>query len=296
MTWTVEHTIPYVDDGTEEAQQTAALKYFFDTFLPARGWTVGFRDGEDETSSYRIFQRNFTDIFTGLADKHYMWVNIGSKYMYEDATYNTTPGDKGTDTTNSVYFNWHSGTSEYLAHSYKFWVSSENPKAFIVTRWNTIMAWDMGNDWPTYKPNASKSVGPSIDRWETCVWLAMHTGTQSPTFRWSNLPAYSNTSNTEAQMNMGPDEQLDCLGSQNGFFDTFEFWYDAEGARAVVKAADVRWFNYAASNSGISSVTPSMSSFIVVQVNGEDYWLFTKGSKLKSQICLNIGNTVPDFE
>ena len=126
MTWQVENTIPYVNDGTSEDQETAALKYFFDTFLPSKGWTVSFRDGEDATSRYRI-QRNFTDVFTGNPDKHYLWVDIVGRVQYEDATYTTTPGDLGTSARNQVVFN------SILVHlnglsKYSFGGSTKTPK------------------------------------------------------------------------------------------------------------------------------------------------------------------------
>ena len=297
MTWQVENTIPYVNDGTSEDQETAALKYFFDTFLPSKGWTVSFRDGEDATSRYRIFQRNFTDVFTGNPDKHYLWVDIVGRVQYEDATYTTTPGDLGTNARNQVAFNWHTGTSEWTQHSYKFWGSTENSKAFIVTRWDHVLAWDLGNDWPTYRPNADQSQGPSIDRWESCIFLPMRNGTMNPRLVSSNLPTYSNTSTSEATGIMGPIEPKECPGGQNGFFDTVEFITTVYGARAVAKAADVKWFNYQSNSlQSVKDTSANMTTFIVVQVNGGDYWLFTKGSKVVSSIALNIGPTVPDFE
>lgn len=298
MTWQVEHTIPYVDDGTAETQETAALKYFFDTFLPSKGWTVGFRDGEDATSNYRIFQRNYTDLFTGTPDKHYLWVNIASRLQYEDSTYTTTPGDLGTDTSNSVQFSWHDGSEEWTTHSYKFWGSTENSKAFLVTRWDTVLAWDLGNDWPTYRPSADQSVGPSLDRWDTCVWLAMKNNSGGPArMHLTNLPYNTPTSTTEGYVYMGPIHPKESLGSQYGFWDTVEFLYDSDGARAVVKAADIRWLNYQSGNStGITSKIADMTTMLVAQVNGGDYWLFTMGSSTVSSMCLNIGASIPDFE
>jgi len=297
MTWTVEHTIPYVDDGTATDQETAALKYFFDTWLPSKGWTSGFRDGEDETSRYRIFQRNFTDLFTGQPDKHYLWVDIIGRNQYEDATYTTVPGDKGTDNTNIVSFIWHDDGQEYSSHSYKFWGSTENPNAFIVTRWNNVLSWDLGNDWPTYRPKDSISTGPSIDRWDSCIWLPMNSTSGTNTaLQQTNLPNSTNTSNTEAQMYMGPQESSNSLGSTMAFWDTLELCQAYSSAKATIKRDDVKWFNGNTSSASVAHVTALMSTFLVVQVNGGDYWLLTQGSQTKSQIALLIGSTVPDFE
>ena len=297
MTWQVEHTIPFVDDGTYFEQQTAALKYFFDTWLPSKGWTVSFRDGEDETSRYRIFQRDFTDLFTGQPEKHYLWTDLNSKIQYEDSTYTAVPGDKGTDTTNSVAFTWHSTTDEYGSHSYKFWGSTENSKAFLVTRWNRILSWDLGNDWPTYKPHAGISTGPSVDRWDSCIWLPMqNTNGTSTTMYHTNLPNNTNISNTESPMYMGPQESKDCLGSTMAFWDTVELCQSDSAAKATIKRDDIKWFNGNVGTSSVTHISAYMRTFMVVQVNGGDYWLFTKDSQQDSQICLGIGPTIPDFE
>lgn len=297
MTWQVDHTIPFVDDGTYDDQYTAALKYFFDTWLPSKGWTVGFRDGEDTTSRYRIFQRNFTDMFTDQPDKHYLWIDTLSKVQYEDATYTTVPGDKGNDTTNSQSFTWHSTTEEYGNHSYKFWSSTENSKAFLVTRWDTVLSWDLGNDWPTYRPRADLSTGPSIDRWDSCIWLPMKSasGTNCPMYN-TNLPTQTNTSNSEPSMFMGPNENSNGLGSTMAFWDTVELCQSDSAARATIVRDDVKWFNGNASTTSISHITATMTKLLVVQVNGGDYWLLTKGSQTLSQMALNIGPTIPDFE
>ena len=72
---------------------------------------------------------------------------------------------------NSKNFLWYGTSVEFSTHSFKFWESTENPRAFLVTRWDNVLAWDPGIDWPTYRPDSSIATGPSIDRWETCVFL-----------------------------------------------------------------------------------------------------------------------------
>lgn len=294
MVWQIVHSIPYDSNVAAEDQQILALRYFFDTFLPTKGWTVGFRDGEDETSNYRIYQRNFTDTFTGNPDKHYLWINFLNT-QFEDATYTTTPGDLGTDTTNNQAFTWYSATAEFSLHSFKFWESTENPRAFLVTRWDNVLAWDPGIDWPTYRPADSLATGPSIDRWDTCVFLPLRTNNTSSTARMfqCNLPTNTNTNTTETIVSMGPKESQNVQGGQNGFFDLIEFEYQ-NSARAFWRQPDVKWFNYNTTTIP-EFVTADMTKILPVQVNGGDYWLFTQATKTTSQIVLNIGSTVPDL-
>ena len=294
MTWQIVNSIPYDPALSDMDQQVLALKYFFDTFLPTKGWTVGFRNGEDTSSDYRVYQRDFTDTFTGNPDKHYLWINMQSG-QYEDATYTTTPGDKGTDTTNSQSFAWYSTSEELSLHSFKFWESTENPKAFLVTRWDSVLAWDPGIDWPTYKPKDSLATGPSIDRWDTCVFMPLRNSARVARMYQCNLPTGANTGTSESAVNLGPQESTNVEGGQNGFFDLIEFEYGQNSARAFWRQPDVKWFNYN-TGSSMSFINADMTKILPVQVNGGDYWLFTKASKTTSQIVLNIGSTVPDFE
>ena len=293
MTWQIVNSIPYDPAVSDMDQQVLALKYFFDTFLPTKGWTVGFRNGEDTSSNFRVYQRDFTDTFTGNSDKHYLWINMQSA-QYEDATYTTTPGDKGTDTTNSQSFAWYSTSEELSQHSFKFWESTENPKAFLVTRWDSVLAWDPGIDWPTYKPKDSLETGPSIDRWETCVFLPLRASNATARMYLTNLPTNTNATSSESIVSMGPQENSYVEGSQNGFFDLIEFRYGSSSATAFWRQPDVRWFNYY-TGSSMTFPTAEMTKILPVQVNNGDYWLFTQGSKTISQIALNIGSTVPDF-
>ena len=294
MVWQIVNSIPYDPDVGDTDQQILAMRYFFDTFLPTKGWTVGFRNGEDASSDYRIYQRDFTDTFTGNPDKHYLWINMRGGTQFEDATYTTTPGDLGTDTSNSKNFLWYGTSVEFSTHSFKFWESTENPRAFLVTRWDNVLAWDPGIDWPTYRPDSSIATGPSIDRWETCVFLSLRDTSTVTRMYQCNLPTNTNTGSGESTVSMGPLENKDVEGGQNGFFDLVEFQY-SNSARAFWRQPDVRWFNYnTTANVGFS--TADMTTILPVQVNGGDYWLFTRGSKTTSQIVLNIGSTVPDFD
>lgn len=141
MTWSLSHTISYVDNGSNHT----ALGYLFDTALPALStWTTG---AHPDASSYkRVMTRTTTTLYGGGAYSEYFWANWSSTSpttlsMYEDATYTSSPGDLATDTTNQYSGNLTSGLN---TESWKFWTSDENSNALLVTRGKSIMFWEPG--------------------------------------------------------------------------------------------------------------------------------------------------------
>ena len=118
MTWQIEYEIPWDADGDTSVQKRAFYEYFMDVYLPSKGWSVYPRPGDDATSRYRILQRNFNDAVTGVPRKDYLWYDLTTERNYEDATYNVTPGDKGTDSTNHNTFTVTSSSAEWGRHSY----------------------------------------------------------------------------------------------------------------------------------------------------------------------------------
>ena len=52
--------------------------------------------------------------------------------MYEDATYTTVPGDKGTDTTNQIQLIFHSTSLTWGQLDWKFWTSDVDDSTWMV--------------------------------------------------------------------------------------------------------------------------------------------------------------------
>ena len=102
MTWSLSHTIAY----STNADNHSAMVYLYDTALAALStWTVSAHP--DASAFKRSGTRTTTTLLGGTSYSEYFWFNWLSTsptimYINEDATYTTTPGDLGTDTTNQI--------------------------------------------------------------------------------------------------------------------------------------------------------------------------------------------------
>lgn len=294
MTWQIEHTITWDPAGDANAQALAAIKYFFDTWLPSKGWTTGPRPGDDLTSKNRIVQRNFTDIYTNTAAKHYLWFSFSSDNQwrqYEDATYTTTPGDLGTDTSVTAQIcEWTSTTQTWGQKNIKFWGSTENNKSFMVTRWDEIIAWDPGINWPLIKPNdaIAATEAPNIDMWQSNLMLPCNR-----IFFGTNLPSSRSDANTYSNpwyMYVGPGMTSNVKGADGGLWDKVIFYMSSNsGIPTIWDQADVKLYLYGETSNVMTN------SFMPVRVNNGNYWLFTRGSLGQTQMCFDLGTTLPDF-
>ena len=296
MTYQIVQTMP---SATKE-NDVAAMTYFMDTFLPARGWTVGPNPTQTNTATktYWIFQRNYTDLFTNTPAKSYLWCSYNSSTsaqftQYEDATYDTVPGDKGNDPTNSSFFGWsfNNGRTQF---PWKFWVSSENNKSFIVTRNGTIEFWDCGCNFPQYK-TWPENEGPSIDRYATCLWLGMKESAP-----WTNLPTSVGSSSSELILYCNAPGRYEnfegayLLSPINVKFNTTSlgFPWDQPDVSLYCPAS----VNYTTTASTSLAVSSLMNSIYLVQFNAEgDYYILTKDSPNVYSFAFNVGPTIPDF-
>lgn len=141
MTWNLSYTVPY----SSQADLHAAMVYLFDSALPALStWTTG------PTAAGLAYQRKgrrtSTNLLGGGSYNEYFWFSWGSATVpttltaYEDSTYTTTPGDLNTNTDNSTSSVMTTG----LSGSIKFWTSSVNPNALLVTRNKSVLFWEPG--------------------------------------------------------------------------------------------------------------------------------------------------------
>ena len=293
MTYQIVQTMPSASAENDKA----AIYYFMDTFLPARGWTVGTHPNKSNTSTstYWMLQRNFTDLFTNTPEKSYLWVKYwhssSTQYFsqYEDATYDTVPGDLGTDETNLVSLSWTTNTGN-TQFPWKFWVSSENNKSFLVTRYDTIYFWDYGCDFPVYRTWPANEA-PGSDRKFTCNWLPVKGYTAT-----SNLPNNSGTSGTEYKLKFvlpGKNENLQgtyLLSPITIKQDLcMNFIWDQADVSMYCPDSSVAEFNRTYIDANLSKVYP-------VQFNGiGDYYLLTENTPTSESIAFNVGPTLPDL-
>ena len=149
MTWTLSNTVTY----SSGADIHTAMVYLFDTALSGlANWTVSAHP--DASSFKRSIKRTTANLYGGSNVDNYFWVNWSSAtspsslVVYEDATYTTTPGDLGTDTTNSDTANLTAGMA---SESIKFWTSSVNSNALLVTRGKSVLFWEPGFSAATYR-------------------------------------------------------------------------------------------------------------------------------------------------
>jgi hypothetical protein len=296
MTYQIVETRP----SASQENDLAAITYFMETFLPARGWTVGTHPTKTNTAtySYWILQRNYTDLFTNNPAKSYLWANYyytttqSSFNQYEDSTYTTVPGDLANDSTNVVQLSWtiNSGSSQF---PWKFWVSSENNKAFLVTRNNRIEFWDYGCDFPQYQ-TWPENEGPAIDRNATCNWLP-----QQGSAVTTNLPNSKGNDSYEYPL----------ITVLPGRYENLEGAYFLSPIRLGLGSDSLfPWDQpdvslYCPSSTDYTTTPPNtkvldglMKDIYVVQFNAAgDYYLLTKDNPREHSIALNVGPTIPDL-
>ena len=293
MTYQIVQTMPSASDANDEA----AMNYFMDTFLPARGWTVGIHPSKSNTSEYTywILQRNFTDLFTNTPEKSYLWVRYyraaseHTFYQYEDSTYDTVPGDKGTSTTNSLWTYWplNTGSSQF---PWKFWVSSQNNKSFLVTRYDTVYFWDYGCDFPVYRTWPANET-PSQDRKFTCNWLPMR-GYNTAT----NLPGLTGSNSNENILKFVIPGQLENL--QGAYLLSPITIVQSGSSNFIWDQPDVSIYcpDSTAGTTYRTSINATLTNVYPVQFNGiGDYYLLTANTPTSNSIAFNVGPTLPDL-
>jgi hypothetical protein len=140
MTWSAVHTIPY----STTADWHTGFTYLFGTFLPSlTGMAAG--NHPDASTFKKKFSRTSLNLYTGASYTEYFWITWGSATapanlnMYRDGTYTSVPGDLCTDTTNLV-----SASLPVAAGNIRFWTSSVNPRAGLMTKGKAVIWWEPG--------------------------------------------------------------------------------------------------------------------------------------------------------
>ena len=201
VAFSLAHTV-VVDQSTSAsiwADERTAILYLTDTFLPARGWVVNTSAGTSGAVKRGLAMPSY-DLYNSNATAYsYNWLTVptastvfASTYLaiYEDANYTTVPGDKMTDTTNSItwYFKPTGGAN---TANWKFWTSDEDASLFFVTRANKVILWGCKRHDIFMDSNADYPESSSADQWRT------HYYPPCPQVIAGNLPNATNTSSTE---------------------------------------------------------------------------------------------------
>lgn len=296
MTWSLAHTVPYVDSSSEGAGWT----YLLDTYLPARtGWATS---AHPSASAYkRSFNYTYTNKLTGASDTFYYWIDWLSAtndycVLYEDATYTTTPGDLGTDSgsSQSALYNLSSYTG--YRKSFKFWTSDENNRACLVTRGKHICFY-----WPGFVEAFTYTEG---------AWTA---GTKNP--RQVIMPM----TNDKFCLNANAPTSL-ATGNALYYFHPFVSNYSTNDLASPYLVKNVMFgasqntigtdsyansvFAVTADDTQVYVPTgPTTNRFItnyanaegLVNFDGTDYWLFSSSALNNINLALNFGITEPDF-
>lgn len=289
------------NDAAESAQHRAFWDYFFDTWLPQFSRWTTTTDG----SSKRGCQYTCPDGFTGQNEIYGCWVSLPSATAstpatalrwFEDATWTTAPGDLMSDTANYIDQNYHSTSSTYGGYPYKFWTSDENPNAWMVTRWNVIIAYDWGLDWCRYKPAPHYATDDgSVRQSQTHIFPGLTGG-----IYMCNFPIQSNSNSGEYLTYV--DFPGKAYFSENPFLlKNFRMTYDSGGRHtmAVCNRDDIQLFVPNESKraalygwGGEQTSTVFSGGMVFAQINGGDYWWLGYGTEHES-IAINVGATPP---
>ena len=164
MTWSLSNTVTW-SSSTAIADHRSAWTYFFDTFLhgvstfTTSAWPATVTDG----NIYRKLKLTMTNTYTNAAYNMYYNVRLTDDELelFIDALYTTNPQDSSSlgtalqqnrdfnlanpvysTSTNPTGYNYPDGSSTNFG-DYKFWTSSENTDARLLTKGRRILFY-----WP----------------------------------------------------------------------------------------------------------------------------------------------------
>ena len=274
MTWTVSHTI---GGTTGSGARASVFPYMFDTYLPSKGWNVTPHPSGDVEE--RSLSWTYTDVkmYPSIGSvTNYFWVDWNNStyfYFYEDSTYTTTPGDLGTDGTNSIAksINTNDGT-------WRFWTSSDDANASLVTRGSFIFwfwpgltefygmvdqAWD-----GTYDTNTT-TLWPLLDG--NNFWMTNRPATTGDSStKYPLIPEYNSV---DAYFDKG--KLINRFGMVNASGSTTEYPGQNTVPLTYMGQDDLRWYL-----PGDSFTTDrfARTAFFNILINNENWCLTNNGS------------------
>lgn len=300
------------DGANFNAQNRAAILYFFDTFLPARGVITNSSEGTSGTVK-RGWATPSYDINHGDAVTYdYHWASIpedlytlsgGAIRIYEDGTYNSVPGDKMSSTRNSI--NWYvvaddassSSNDPYTSATWKFWTSDEDNSLYLLTRGNKVLMWGGQFRRAYVYPNSDYADVPGTDRYRTHFFPSCNEGVSSSYGKTSNLPHTSNTSSTEYVMGARTPhrfaEPKEFTLQRNWQASTYE---QSNANQLLVDLNDIRLaIPEAAQRSTSYTITTQYMSYDAYKLqDGTDWWIGL-GAPTSMGLAFYFGTTEPDL-
>jgi hypothetical protein len=296
MSFSLAHTI--AQDNTDDASRAAKIvdvyTYFFDTFLPARGWTTTVKN-----STSRGAIQPFTDLRTNTTDSFYHWCswNTSGTYTlncYEDSTYTTTPGDLMTDTTNLVTLTSITGSALYATSDFKFWTSDEDSSLFFVTQGYKLHLYGCKPKVWVRDAHSGYPASPSTDRDSTHLMMWGNTSCA-----YTNLPKYLGNNGNEVNLFINQPSKYE-LSTNPVFVRDFEL-NDNTSTIGAVDFSDFRYYAPAESARNIAAVNREIDNMSALSlykylVNSTDWWVVT-GTNVNAEggLAWYCGTTEPDI-
>lgn len=290
MTWSLNHTITYVDASTN----TSAFQYLFDTFLPTVGWTTSAHPSASATK--RSGYRTYTNLLTGNTLTNYHWAEYASSLYWiwrEDSTYTSVPGDLGTSGITSYSFRVNQ--SPYNLLDYKFWTSSERSSASMVTRGKYVMFLDLGvTDVYAYEDTSWTGVADTGSTFFFPInyWLG------DPTY--ANAPYGAGSNSINAYLVVSHKGTSLMQPSTDSIIKGFDYYYTgtnttnkASGAAYRITGNDIV-LHVPAGGSGNNAQIGGQNVGSVIQV-GSDYYYRLSSNMNNIVPMLYMGTTEPDF-
>jgi hypothetical protein len=299
MTWTLVNSIVDTSNGATGVPFHTAMVYLFDTYLAARGWTI-----QAHPSGFAYRRRAAytltTNFFTGNSHTFRYWADWASTtaanymYLYEDATYTSTPGDLATDTTNSAGIFYNSSSYAGASNNWRFWASDQVANATLVTRGKKVVWYHPGFTTGGFFVDAARV--PGTDDNSSCMFPL----TQD-TWRWFNAPDNTGISGSTASViQMLSSSGLTYMSGPR-LFQGIPFGPSTASSNStntfvsfVVNTPDVLLY-HTNSNSTDKTIPVVAGTNGVTVLSNSKYYLMTKADANQHCLAFDLGATEPDL-
>lgn len=298
MTWTLVNSIVDTSNGLAGVPFHTAMVYLFDTYLPARGWTVA---AHPSGFAYRR-KCSYTVTTNWVTNASYTmrywadWVSATSaSYMtlYEDATYTTTPGDLATDTTHSTSLLYNSSSYVGANSQWRFWSSDQVPNATLVTRGKKVVWYHPGFTTGGFLVDPSRV--PGTDDNSSIMFPLVQAE-----WKWANGPDSSGSGTLSNVIQLLSNSGLNYFtagrlyqgipfGPSNSSGNSTNTY-----AAFTVNTPDVVLY-HTASSASTRTLTEGATIAGVTLLSNSKYYLLTKGDVNQHALCFDMGATEPDL-
>jgi hypothetical protein len=298
MSWQLSNTVTY----SSGADIHTAMVYLFDTALSGlTNWTVSAHP--DASAFKRSVKRTTANLYGGANVDNYFYVSWGSTTspgsltFYEDATYTTTPGDLGTDITNAFAS---ALTNGMTSESIKFWTSTVNSNALLVTRGKSVLFWEPGFSAATYRVDTAWD--GSTDSGTSHYFPFLRTAMVTTNGEVGALLS-------SAELNVIPglpkdDTNQTFSGLKASMTTNFPWIHTMSSNTETAAGAGIAFYGLGEDVAAYRSVTTTNEVWSLGDNIGQGalwladgtYWLNPQGAnETQNQIMFNMGATEPDL-